>query len=76
MWAPEMKASVQSNRVEGLGFTGEVNEREADLRGRMEDKSSEFEGVQSEMSVRYLSGDDQQAAGYPIQERNLGQEYK
>lgn len=42
----------------------------------MEDKSSEFEGVQSEMSVRYLSGDDQQAAGYPIQERNLGQEYK
>ena len=44
--------------------------------GGMEDKSSEFEGVQSEMSVRYLSGDDQQAAGYPIQERNLGQEYK
>lgn len=44
------------------------------MRGRKEDKSSEFEGVESELSVRYLSGDDQQAAGYPIQERNLGQE--
>ena len=55
-------------------MTGGGSERETDLRGRKEDKSSEFEGVESELSVRYLSGDDQQAAGYPIQERNLGQE--
>lgn len=43
------------------------------MRGKKEDKNSDFEGDKSEMSVKFLSGDDQQAAGYPIQEKNLGQ---
>lgn len=42
--------------------------------GRKE--NSESEGGKSEMSVRCLSGDDQQAVGYATQERNLGQRQK
>lgn len=34
--------------------------------------NSDFEGDESEISLKSLSGDDQYAAGYAILERNLG----
>lgn len=71
-----MKAQGLSNWVERVGVYWMKKWKRVDLRGRKEDRTSDFEGDTSEMSVRYVTGDDQQATGYPLQERNLGQAYK